>query len=36
MKLGIISGSHRSHSNSSKVGDFLDSLEITKKFTFII
>ncbi|WP_036773576.1 SUMF1/EgtB/PvdO family nonheme iron enzyme [Photorhabdus australis] len=31
MKLGIISGSHRSHSNSGKVGDFLNSLEITKK-----
>lgn len=31
MKLRIISGSHRTHSNSSKVGDFLDSLEITKK-----
>ncbi|MDB6374723.1 hypothetical protein [Photorhabdus bodei] len=24
MKLGIISGSHRSHSNSGKVGDLLD------------
>ncbi len=31
MKLGIISESHRSHSNSDKVGDFLDSLEINKK-----
>ncbi|CAQ84439.1 MULTISPECIES: NAD(P)H-dependent oxidoreductase [Photorhabdus] len=31
MKLGIISGSHRAYSNSGKVGDLLDSLEITKK-----
>ncbi|PHM47860.1 NADPH-dependent FMN reductase [Xenorhabdus miraniensis] len=31
MKLGIISGSHRSHSNSGQVGDFFDSFEITRK-----
>ncbi|KMW72813.1 hypothetical protein TI10_11645 [Photorhabdus luminescens subsp. luminescens] len=31
MKLEIISGSHRSHSNSGKIGDLLNSLEITKK-----
>ncbi|MCK3671147.1 hypothetical protein [Photorhabdus noenieputensis] len=31
MKLEIISVSYSSHSNSGKVGDFSDLLEITKK-----
>ncbi|OCA54494.1 hypothetical protein [Photorhabdus namnaonensis] len=35
MKLGIISGSHRSHSISGKVGDFLDSIETTKNLLLL-
>ncbi|EYU14358.1 hypothetical protein BA1DRAFT_03103 [Photorhabdus aegyptia] len=36
MKLGVISVSHISHFNSGKSSDFLDSLKITKQFTFIM